>query len=66
MPSILAKGLVTGYLLFSISSCKEEEKKSDVSPEVNVVVAGKESIPVYSEYVGEVYGLIGCEYRPPG
>lgn len=57
MPSILSKGLITGLLIIFIGSCKEEEKKSEVSPEVNVVVAGKENIPVYSEYVGQAYGL---------
>jgi membrane fusion protein (multidrug efflux system) len=64
MPSIFARALVTGCLLFSINSCKEEEKKSDVSPEVNVVVAGKLDIPVYSEYVGQVYGLSDVNIEP--
>ena len=64
MSSTLAKGLITGCLFFSISSCKEEEKKSDVSPEVNVVLAGKENIPVYSEYVGQVYGLTDVNIEP--
>jgi len=64
MSSILEKGLVIGSLLISICSCKEEEKKADVSPEVNVVVAGKENIPVYSEYVGEVYGLSDVNIDP--
>ena len=64
MPSILAKGLTTCYLLISISSCKEEEKKADVAPEVNVVVAGKENIPVFSEYVGQVYGLADVKIDP--
>ena len=57
MSSILARGLVTGCLFLSIASCKEEEKKSELSPEVNVVLAGKKNIPTYSEYVGQVYGL---------
>jgi membrane fusion protein (multidrug efflux system) len=64
MPSIFARVLVTGCLLFSINSCKEEEKKADVSPEVNVVVAGKENIPVYSEYVGQIYGLTDVNIDP--
>jgi len=64
MPSILEKGLVIGSLLISVCSCKEEEKKAEVSPEVNVVVAGKENIPVYSEYVGEVYGLSDVNIDP--
>jgi membrane fusion protein (multidrug efflux system) len=64
MPRNLAKGLMAGCLLILISSCKEEEKKAEVSPEVNVVVAGKENIPVYNEYVGEVYGLSDVNIDP--
>jgi membrane fusion protein, multidrug efflux system len=64
MPRNLAKGLMAGCLLILISSCKEEEKKTEVSPEVNVVVAGKENIPVYNEYVGEVYGLSDVNIDP--
>ncbi|HET7001994.1 MAG TPA: efflux RND transporter periplasmic adaptor subunit [Puia sp.] len=64
MPSILEKGLVISSLLISVCSCKEEEKKAEVSPEVNVVVAGKENIPVYSEYVGQVYGLSDVNIDP--
>jgi membrane fusion protein (multidrug efflux system) len=64
MSSILAKGLITCCLLFWISSCKEEEKKSEVLPEVYVVLAGKENIPVYSEYVGQVYGLTDVNIEP--
>ena len=64
MPRNLAKGLMAGCLLILVSSCKEEEKKSDVSPDVNVVVAGKENIPVYNEYVGQVYGLSDVNIDP--
>jgi membrane fusion protein (multidrug efflux system) len=55
---------MAGCLLILISSCKEEEKKAEVSPEVNVVVAGKENIPVYSEYVAQVYGLSDVNIDP--
>ena len=64
MPRNLAKGLLAGCLLILISSCKEEEKKTEVSPEGNVVVAGKENIPVYNEYVGQVYGLSDVNIDP--
>ncbi len=65
MPSTLAKGCLLGYLFFSVISCKEEEKKTaDVSPEVNVVLAGKQNIPVYSEYVGQIYGLSDVNIDP--
>jgi membrane fusion protein (multidrug efflux system) len=65
MPSTLAKGLLMGYLFFSAISCKEEEKKTaDVSPEVNVVEAGKLNIPVFSDYVGQIYGLSDVNIDP--
>jgi membrane fusion protein (multidrug efflux system) len=64
MFSVLTRGLVAGCLFLSISSCKEEEKKSEVSPEVNVVIAGKKDIPTYSEYVGQVYGLTDINIDP--
>ena len=43
---------------------QRRRKKSEVLPEVNVVLAGKENIPVYSEYVGEVYGLTDVNIEP--
>jgi membrane fusion protein, multidrug efflux system len=64
MSSVLGRGLVAGCLFFSILSCGEEEKKPDVSPEVNVVLAGKKDIPTYSEYVGQVYGLTDVNIDP--
>jgi membrane fusion protein, multidrug efflux system len=65
MFSISIKGLFAGISILLIGSCKEEEKqKPDVSPEVNVVVAGKESLPVYSEYVGQTYGQSDVNIEP--
>jgi membrane fusion protein (multidrug efflux system) len=65
MSSISAKVLTTGFLFISIFSCKEDEKQETaVSPEVNVVVAGKESLPVYSEYVGQTYGQSDVNIEP--
>jgi membrane fusion protein (multidrug efflux system) len=65
MSSISAKVLTTGFLFISIFSCKENEKQETaVSPDVNVVVAGKESLPVYSEYVGQTYGQSDVNIEP--
>src|SRR5450755_253709 len=65
MFSSLAKGLLAGCIIFSIGSCKEDEsKKPAVSPDVNVVAAGKESLPIYSEYVGQTYGLSDINIEP--
>jgi membrane fusion protein (multidrug efflux system) len=64
MYSILARGLVTGCLFLSIISCKEEEKKTESSPDVNVVLAAKKNISTFSEYVGQVYGLADVNIDP--
>jgi membrane fusion protein, multidrug efflux system len=65
MSSTLVKGLLAGFFTISIYSCKEDEsKKPSVSPDVNVVAAGKENLPVYSEYVGQTYGLSDVNIEP--
>ncbi len=52
-------------LSLSISSCSEDQtKKPEVSSDVNVVAAGKENIPVYTEYVGQTYGLSDINIDP--
>jgi membrane fusion protein, multidrug efflux system len=65
MSSTLLKGLLAGFFMISIHSCKEDEsKKPSVSPDVNVVAAGKENLPIYSEYVGQTYGLSDVNIEP--
>jgi len=65
MSSTITKTALAGFLLILICSCAENENsKPVVSPEVNVVTAGKENIPVYSEYVGQVYGLTDVNIDP--
>jgi len=65
MSTTSVKVLLTGCLFFSFFSCKEDENKNpSVSPEVNVVMAGKENIPIYNEYVGQVYGLTDVNIEP--
>jgi membrane fusion protein, multidrug efflux system len=65
MSPLFAKGLAVCTLLFSMNSCSENEtKKPPVSPEVNVVTAGKETLPVFSEYVGQTYGLADINIQP--
>ncbi len=45
------------FLSMAIISCKEEEtNKNTAAPEVQVVAAGKETVSLYSEYVGQTYG----------
>jgi membrane fusion protein (multidrug efflux system) len=38
--------------------------KRDMTPEVNIVAAGQYDIPVYSEYVGQVFGQSDIAIRP--
>jgi membrane fusion protein, multidrug efflux system len=65
MSSIFARWVFIGCLFFSASSCKEDENKAPaVSPEVNVVAAGKQDIKIFSEYVGQVYGLTDVNIEP--
>jgi membrane fusion protein, multidrug efflux system len=65
MSSILTKGLLVGFFITSLISCKEDEsKKPSVSPDVNVVAAGKENLPIYGEYVGQTYGLSDINIEP--
>src|SRR5450432_164187 len=65
MSSILAKAVLVGFIIISIGSCKEDEsKKPVVSPDVNIVAAGKENLPVFSEYVGQTYGLSDINIEP--
>src|SRR5450631_425108 len=65
MSSIFTKGIYGSLLVLSLSSCKEDQKPSTpVSPSVNVVVAGKQNLPVYSEYVGQTYGQSDVNIEP--
>jgi membrane fusion protein, multidrug efflux system len=65
MSSILTRGFAAGLFLLIVSSCKDEEtEKTPVSPEVNVVTAGKENLPIFSEYVGQTYGLSDINIEP--
>jgi membrane fusion protein (multidrug efflux system) len=65
MLSILKNGFLAGFLLLSIGSCSDNEtKKPTVAPEVNVVTAGKQNLTIYSEYVGQTYGLSDVNIEP--
>ena len=45
------------------TSCKEEKAPVVVVPEVNVVEVGQRTIPVFTEYVGQTYGISDVEIR---
>jgi membrane fusion protein (multidrug efflux system) len=65
MSSILTKWLIVGFLTSSLISCKEDEKQNTaVAPDVNVVIAGKQDIPIFTEYVGQTLGLSDVNIEP--
>ena len=65
MSFTLTKGFMAGIVALSICSCGEDQtKKPEVSSDVNVVAAGKENIPVFTEYVGQTYGLSDINIDP--
>jgi membrane fusion protein, multidrug efflux system len=65
MSSIITKTILAGSVMILIGSCAaDESKKPSISPEVNVVAAGKENLPIYSEYVGQTYGLADINIEP--
>src|SRR5450432_2968112 len=65
MSSLITKAFWAGIILLSLNACKEDEiKKAAVSPNVHVVAAGKENLPIYSEYVGQTYGLSDINIEP--
>lgn len=46
-------------------SCKSNEAtKTELVPEVTVVEAGQQNIPLYTEYVGQTYGQSDVEIKP--
>ncbi|MEX6689492.1 efflux RND transporter periplasmic adaptor subunit [Danxiaibacter flavus] len=61
-PTLIILFIFTGYALLS---CKgKNTETTQVVPEVKVVVAGQKTIPVFTEYVGQVYGQSDVEIRP--
>lgn len=58
---------VLGYPLFGLlllPSCKEKKEVVELVPEINVVAAAQQDIPVYVEYVGQTYGQEDVEIQP--
>ncbi len=53
-PSVFLAGSLT---LFLLPSCKDKtEAPAALNPEVNVVTVGQQTIPFYTDYVGETFG----------
>ena len=50
--------------LLLLPSCKEKKEVVELVPEVNVVAAAQQDIPVYVEYVGQTYGQEDVEIQP--
>lgn len=58
---ILIPSLFCCCLLFGIGCKEKQQAKPQVQPEINVVAAGQKTVPVYSEYVGQSYGISDVE-----
>jgi membrane fusion protein (multidrug efflux system) len=52
------------FLIVFALSCKKQEEKAAVVPEVNFIVVGQQSVPLFAEYVGETYGQSDVEIKP--
>jgi membrane fusion protein (multidrug efflux system) len=49
---------ITGCLLLAIVSCKKEEpQKVAPPPKVTVIVTAAQEVPLYQEFVGQIFGL---------
>ena len=50
-------------IVAGLFSCKDKEAKPILVPDVNVVAAGKLTVPVFTDYVGETYGISDVNIR---
>lgn len=48
--------VITGYVLF-LTSCKDKNENKLAPPEIQVVEVFQRDVPLYREYVGQVYGM---------
>jgi membrane fusion protein, multidrug efflux system len=65
MSFILKKAFLAGLLLLSIGACNDRSSTTPpAAPDVHFLAAGKENIPVFSEYVGQTYGLADINIQP--
>lgn len=48
-------------LAFVFIGCKGDKGQAEMVPEVNVIVAGQHTVPVYAEYVGQTFGQSDVE-----
>jgi membrane fusion protein (multidrug efflux system) len=50
-------------LLAGFLGCKSKEEKPVIVPDINVVAAGKLTVPVFTDYVGETFGISDVNIR---
>lgn len=62
---MLNKQILPAFVLMAgLFSCGDNKKEKPVIvPDVNVVAAGKLTVPVYTDYVGETYGISDVNIR---
>jgi membrane fusion protein (multidrug efflux system) len=57
--------VIVFFSIYFLISCKgKKEEAAQVVPEVNVVQVGQMNVPLYTEYVGQVYGQSDVEIKP--
>jgi membrane fusion protein (multidrug efflux system) len=50
-------------IFIMVSSCKEDAKKNPIPPEIQVMKVIQEDVPIYKDFVGQVYGLLDIPIR---
>ena len=53
---------IVGIILFQ-ASCKEETQKKMPPPQIQVINAIQQDVPLYQEFVGQLYGLLDIPIR---
>ena len=64
MKSVFRVLLLVSIGIALLPSCKEKKEVVKIVPDVNVVPAAQQDIPLYVEYVGQTYGQEDVEIQP--
>ncbi len=60
LPAFLAFSLLMGLLA---TGCKEEKVAPVIKPDINVIPAGQQTVPMYTEFVGQTLGISDVNIR---
>ena len=56
-------GIILTVMLFSVISCKDKSAKNLPPPQIPVMQVIQKDVPIYREFVGQVYGLLDIPIR---